>query len=454
MKCYPAAWAMGCVVAVSGLAWAGIGEEMQQASEALQPVMRDAPAMLAEGRVDEIDHKILATFPEESRTPVQALVLANVLFKHDPQTSYALHKRAAGELPDEADAQLEWAMEQHRAGQYAGAAESYARFAKSHPDFGPALGLWSECLIRTGRTAQSVETWDRSEKGSGSLEQFESWVCDVHTHGVPDRERAALIPKVGSGDVAAAERLVALDCDFARDWWNRGPQAKYLTKDLEIIRRARFADPKRVDQVECAAECGIIQADGAGDVKAVLRRHGLLFDERGTLPAGGRLISPMLSAALSSEAISKDEARAKWGPSIIALAKTTGEAEAFNAAAHLYVGTDRLAEIDQLGWDATGDPRFAASLLVGLSEKGLALNDPRLVKAQKQFPENAEIARIVVILTKRAGKPLQPALINAIKAEYSHFSAGGLLMARPKASALRAYFAELAKELRQTPAAG
>jgi hypothetical protein len=117
--------------------------------------------------------------------------------------------------------------------------------------------------------------------------------------------------------------------------------------------------------------------------------------------------------------------RAKWGEKILAQAKATRDAATFNAVAHLYLGTDKLPEIDQLGWEATGDERFAASLLVGLAGKGnLKLDDPRLVRATKQFPENSEIARIVVMLTRQAGKPLKPALVNGIKAEYSHFSLG------------------------------
>jgi hypothetical protein len=160
------------------------------------------------------------------------------------------------------------------------------------------------------------------------------------------------------------------------------------------------------------------------------------------------MLSKMMAAALAREATSDQQARRRWGPAILEVAKRTKDAAAFNVAAHLYVGTDELAEIDQTGWDATGDSRFAASLIIGLAAKGtLTLDDPRLVKAWKQFPENSEIASVVVALTQKAGKPLQPVLIAAIKAEYTHFSAGGLLGARPRATALRVYFAALARSL-------
>ena len=435
---------------------ADIEAEMAEASQALQPVMHDAQPLLAEGRVDEANQKILATFPEKSRTSVQALVLGNVLFRHDPRLSYALHKRATVELPNEPVAQLEWAMEQHRAGEYGGAARSYAKFIDANPQFGPALGLLSECLIRTGQTRQAVEAWVRSEQGGGSLEQLESWVCEVHTHTTPDRDRAVLLAKVKTANADAAARLVALDCNFEGDWWNRAPQAEYLAKDLEVLRKTKFADESMLRETECAARCGLIQAKGEGDVGTVLRKYGFLLDDRGTLPRSTCLVAPMLAAALSGDAISASDARRKLGPAILEKAKASRDVEVFNAAAHLYLRTGQLAEIDQAGWDATGDPRFAASLLVGLAAKGtLTLDDPRLVKAVKQFPENAEIARIVVSLSAKAGKPMQDVLVNAIRAEFSHFSiAGDLFGGRPGAAALRGYFSQLSKELNVQVAPG
>lgn len=429
-----------CTVAVA----ADVQQQMRDGYESLQAVLPEAEALVLDGRLDEANKKIVATFPDASRTPAQALLLGNVLFRQDPQTSYALHKSAAAALPGEPMAQIEWAMEQHRAGEYGAAAESYAGFLSAEPAFGPALGLRAECLIRTGKTAEAVRAWEASEEGHGSLEQFESWVCELHTHSVPDRERATLLAKAKEGDGDAAERLVALDCNFPRDWWNSGSDAKHLAKDLEVLRATKLVNEPRWREIECAAECGRIEAGGDGDVAAVLRSHGFLLDESRTLPASGRLLAPMLSAALAGDVLSKEGARNRLGLRILDLAAKSADAQLYNAAAHLYVGTDRLAEIDQLGWEATGDEGFAASRIVGLAAQGkLTLDDPLLNKARRQFPENAEIQRVIVRLTREAGKPLAPALVDAIKAEFSHFSVGSPLQPRPSAAALRTYFREL-----------
>ena len=77
----------------------------------------------------------------------------------------------------------------------------------------------------------------------------------------------------------------------------------------------------------------------------------------------------------------------------------------------------------------------------------LTLNDPRLGRAAAQFPENAIIARVVLGLTNEAKKPVTPALIQAIKAEYSHFSPGCGVFPRPSADGLRFYFKLLSAEL-------
>jgi hypothetical protein len=430
----------------AGLVRADIESQMQQEAAALHPVLQDAGQLLVAGQVDQADQKILDTFPEKSRTAMQALLLGNVLFKQDPVISYALHKRAAKELGDEPLVQLEWGMEQHRAGEYAGAAESYRKFLKAQPTFGPVHGLLAECLIRTGKTREAADEWTRSEQGGGSLEQFESWDCDVHTHDRPDHDRQGFYQSAKAGDAAAAENLIALDSNSPIDWWNAGPKDSYLASDLAMLKATKLKDESRRAEIECAAKCAQMQASESGDVAATLRRSGFLLDEKVTLPRNGKLLSAMVSAALDRQALTADEARAKWGERILAQAKASRDAATFNAAAHLYLGTEKLPEIDQLGWDATGDERFAASLLVGLVGKGnLKLDDPRLVRAAKQFPENSEIARLVVLLTRQAGKPLEPALVNGIKAEYSHFSVGSPLLSRPSAATLRAYFAELSK---------
>src|SRR5262249_41079514 len=160
---------------------------------------------------------ILAVFPETTRTPVEALVAGNVLFKQDPKRAYALHKLAAAGLPDSRDAQWEWAIEQQRAREYAGALKTYDGCIKSRPNYAMAYGLAAECAIREGKIAEAVKYWNDSEKATeGTMLDLETMVCEVNGPLPPDGERERLLKLVAGGDAKAAESLLLLDCDWRR----------------------------------------------------------------------------------------------------------------------------------------------------------------------------------------------------------------------------------------------
>lgn len=432
--------------------FADLDADMQAASAKLAPSLKDAETLMSDGEIEQANAKILGAFPEASRTATEALLLGNVLYKQDPKSSYALHKRAANELVGVARPQLEWAMEQHRAGEYEPAAATYEKFIQlGQQNFAPAYGLQAECLIRIGKIPEAVKAWQMSEKATGgTLDDFETFVCEVHTKRQPHRQRAELLTKAKAGDIDAAEKLIGVDIKFERDWWNDGPQYSYLMKDVASLRAAKFTSAARLKEIVCAADCKLMARREGADVAAFLRQRGYLFDTTNTLPGSGVMLSSMLSDALDSKAITLPAARTRWGPAILAKARASKDAEMYNVAARLYIKTEQLPQIDEQGWDATGDERFAASWVLGKSAKGaLKVDDPRLIRARKEFPENAQIAREFVLATKASGQPLKPALIDAIKAEYSRFSynAAGIDLPRPSARMLRTYFETLAREI-------
>ena len=258
--------------------------EIAEARAAIRPVLEAAESLVVEGRLDEANQALLAVFPAESRTAAQALTLGNVLFTQEPALSYELHKRAARDLPDEPSAIFEWAMEQHRAKEYPGAAESYAQYAEANPQYAPVLGLQAECLLRTGKIREAVEAWQRSEAApQGTIEQFESLVCAVNSRKYPDRDRVAFRQKAQKGDLDAAARLIALDGAFETDWWNKGPRRNYLEVDLKLLREIGLKESPRMREILCAGECALAGDKGPG-VAESLRKHGFLLDVRATLP--------------------------------------------------------------------------------------------------------------------------------------------------------------------------
>jgi tetratricopeptide (TPR) repeat protein len=414
--------------------------------------MPRAGKLLETGQLDESLTTVQAVFPKDKRTPAEAFLLANVVFKLDPKTSYALHKESAAALPDQVDVQYELALEQHRAGEYTGALATYTKVSKAKPNRAVVYGLSAECLLRLGKTKEAVAMWQRSESApQDTLVDLETVVCEVNNHATPERDRATWLAKAKKGDLESARRLIALDCDFARDWWNGGPNAAYLANDLAVLRKAKFADGEQLKEILCAGDCALA-AKKERDFGEVLRKQGFLLDAAHTLPKHGSELLIMLRHATGADVIKQDDARNQWGQTVRELAHKNRDAEMFTVAGYLYNGTPDALAIDQKAWDDTGDVRFAEALFTGKGLKhDLRLDDAGLAAAVKKFPDDAILAGIVVRLTAQAGKPLEGPLTRAIKAEYTKFSPGshrvGVDLPRPGAELLQRYFRMLAKDL-------
>lgn len=422
---------------------ADLQRELEAASQAVLGVQEKLEQEINEGNLAQANQRLLAVFPKEKRTPAQTLVLANMLYGVDAKLSYAMHKQVAEELPNEPLAQLEWAMEQHRAGEHAGALAAYEIYSKANPDFAPVHGLAADCLIHLGRTREAVSRWQQSEQArSGSLERLESIVCDVNKDPGQEQRRARLCAKA-STDVDAAVELIALDLDFERDWWNRGPHRGHLAHDLGLLKKLP-ANP-RLKAAQCAAECLLKEEPSAGVIREVLQRHGFLIDPSQTLPADGALLSAMLNASINAEVFTREEARRRFGDRLRELAKGSKDASLHNVVAYLYRGTDTMPAIEQEAWDATHDARFAAGYLAEQAgRKALRPGDPLLERALREFPENSFVLRIAVSVND---PPDEKLLVQAIKAEYRHFSVAGFI-SRPGARVLRGYFEVLGKTLK------
>ena len=73
---------------------ADFNEEVSMASAALKDARQAAESLLVESRLEECNAKILATFPNDTRTAVQAFILGNVLFQQDPKTQTRVARAA------------------------------------------------------------------------------------------------------------------------------------------------------------------------------------------------------------------------------------------------------------------------------------------------------------------------------------------------------------------------
>lgn len=434
------------LVAHHRVAAADFESELREAVATVQVQLEPIQELVNEGQVSEANQRLLAVFPKEKRTPAQTMALGNLLYGIDTNLSYALHQEVARQLPTEPLVLMEWAMEQHRAGEYAGALAAYDAYSKQHPQYAPVHGLASDCLIRLGRIPEAAARWQKSEEArSGTLVQLESLVCEIYKDHSLQLRRAVLRSKTVKGDVEAAVQLIVLDGKFEFDWWNVGPHLTYLDQDRALLNK--LAPGPRVKAAQCVVECLLLEDAEPNQMRSVLERHGLLVDPAKTLPSDPVLLSLLLGIAIRAEVLSAAEARLQFGEKILAEAVRTKNAELFNVVAFLSSGTDRMGELELQAWEATGQARFAAGYLVEqLSNKALQRSDPLLLKAMKQFPEDA---LIMYVATQLNDPPSEAMLVQAIKAEFRRFSAVLGIIPRPSAKLLRIYFSKLAKSMQQ-----
>lgn len=425
-----------------------IGSELEQdlrtANDELQSHMPRLNDLVNDGQLAQANEQLLNFYPQATRTAAQSLLLGNLLYNMDRNLSYTLHQEAAKAFPHEPIVQLEWAMEQHRAGEYGPALASYDIFSKANPDYAPVHGMAADCLIRLGRIRDAVERWKLSEKAkTGSLIDLESLVCAVYGNATLFQKRADFRAKAGQGDIDAAVRLIALDCDFERDWWNAGPQRAYIKNDLSVIDELKG---DRISAAKCTGECHLLEDAQAEDIRSILLKYRYLIDPAHTVPEDAQLLSLLLGIATSKKVMSLQEARSLFGKKLHDRATNSPDAALWNVVAFLYREQPELKAIEKEAWDATGDPRFALGYLAERPENDpLKADDPLLLKAMQQFPEDSWIMYLVITSTRQ---PTAEQLAQAIKAEFRHFSATGFtssINGRPSARTLRAYFSALSQ---------
>lgn len=397
--------------------------------------------LLLDGKLDKANAGLLELFPEATRTPSQSFLLGNLIWATDPKLSYALHKAAVEKLPDEADPQLEWAMEQHRRGEYKGAAEAYAKYSAAVPEYAVAWGLAADCLARLGRDRDAVKAWQSSESAKqGSLESFESMVCEIHRESIPVRERSEYLKAVAKGDADAAVALIALDAFYPLDWWNTRANKDFLKRDMVAVHAVKFVDPRRLEAIECTAAVGPLSQKDVKAVREALSQYRFLLDDDVSVPSDPKLAAIVIDHAVESGALG--ETRKKVADKVLAAARSTKNADLWNATLFLYQGEDQLA-LEKEAWEATSDARFAMGYLSLMAGSGtLNKEDAILSRALQLFPENGFIVRKSYDLAKKDGTVTPELLLQAIKAEFRHFSSTGMLP-RPRAALLRVYFKEL-----------
>jgi hypothetical protein len=413
----------------------------------LGPVIKRAEALAVEGRVSESNQAVLDAVPEAKRRPVHDYALGNVLFRTRPDISRILHRKAVEAVPESAMAQLEFAMEEQRAGNCADAAPAYRKvLAAQLPEREYLHALFADCLVQLGEYKLAVEHWLKARHDKYHI-SIEKQIHEIHGKTAPGQRRGEMLEQFRRGQTELAEPIVWLDLDFDQDWWNSRTDEVFLARDLAEIGGAVGVDSRRFRELKLWADVAI----GHRKLGEGLRELNLLQPPSGAFPessfAAYHLIRMALSEGLTNTAflLKAHEAELRRR----ALADGATDLKAMELLGFLIYDQrrDQLAEIDLAGWKRYQLAAFAASYLIELGKAGkLSLETPELAAAAQDFPRNVTVQELALQAAWKAGKTgkeLAPFIARVITAEYTQLTG---LRGRRDSYKLKRLFSELAKE--------
>jgi hypothetical protein len=411
----------------------------------VNPALRKANELAAEGRVSESNQALLDAVPEARRKPAHDFALGNMLYGTRPDISRALHRKAVEAMPESASAQLEYAMEEQRAGNCASAAPAYQRVLAAHPEGEHLHALYADCLVQLSQYKLAAEHWLKARHDRHHI-AIEKQIHEIYGKIAPGQRRGELLERFRSGQTDLAEAIVWQDLAFDQDWWNSRKDEVFLARDLAEVGKALGVQSQRFRELKLWADA----ETGKRRLGEGLGELNLLQPPAGAFPvssfAAYHLIRMALSERLTNAAFLLTAYEAELRQR--ALADGANDLKAMEILGFLIFDQrrDQLAEINLAGWKRYQIAPYAASYLFDLSKAGkLSLTTPELVAAVNEFPRNVLVQEVALHEARKAGKSgkeLVPYIARVITAEYTQLTG---LRGRDSYK-LKQLFAELARE--------
>ena len=412
----------------------------------LKPALQKAEALAKEGRVSESNQAVLDAVPEERRRPVHNFALGNILYRTRPELSRDLHRKAMEAVPESAMAQLEYAMEEQRAGNCAAAAPAYRKVLTAHPQREYLHALYADCLVQLGEYKLATEHWLRARHDKHHI-AIEKQIHEIYGKTAPGQRRGEMLEQFRRGQTGLAEAIIWQDLDFDQDWWNSSKEEVFLARDLAEIGQVLGVESQRFRELKLWADADT----GKRKLGEGLGELNLLQPPSGAFPvssfAAYHLIRMALSESLTNAAFLLKTYEVELRQR--ALADGANDLKAMEILGFLIYDQrrDQIAEIDFAGWKRYQMAPYAADFLIELGKTGqLSLTAPELEAAAKEFPRNVlvqELALQEARKTGKSGKELAPYIARVITAEYAQLT--GLLGPRDSYK-LKQLFAQLANE--------
>lgn len=409
-------------------------EKIEQASHALAPaILTFQRHIITEDLQHSIDQLIAA-----ANDPYKKFVVAGLIYNMDTARSFQLHEAAYNADPAGNHFLLEYAIEQHRRGNYAQAAALYEKYAPTAPE-DLRITIWlADCYINTSQPEKAMTAWKQADFRNN--QRFINKA--IHTiYGRTDQfqQRDSWRKELAAGKTSPAYPLIFQDTNWELDWWENMVMDSFLTADLELVQKSGLP-VKDVDVLQGYADLKLLPEINRDAMTGMLTINHLIL---GTdpLPVNGKLTNNLLSTCFALGLVNEDVFFENRGKELPGLAHKKKDV----AFLLLYITLETAVkgkaspEILLDGWKKFHDEQCAISYLYSI-RKTLKYDSPELAQAIKEFPDAAMLYWAKASAANNEGKPgIKDLLIKTIQQEFKSLKSDG----RQSATRLNEYFSYL-----------
>jgi len=121
--------------------------------------MKDGAHVFLSCIIDTDLDTCVSNFKKKAKSPYEKNVVANTIFDIEPDASYEYHRQAYQSKPNELFFIQEYAIEEHRRGNYEAAAKLYEKFSQAYPDNFRVKVWLADCCMNTGKVDKSIQSW-------------------------------------------------------------------------------------------------------------------------------------------------------------------------------------------------------------------------------------------------------------------------------------------------------
>lgn len=324
--------------------------------------------MLINGKVDEVNQRLISLIPDSKKTALDNFILGNMLYEIDPQASYHFMLKAEKEDANNPFILFERGLHEHRLGNYSLAQAYYERTSKfpitskNHILF----AYLTHTYLMTGQADKAFEAWEKADFREHHT-SIEKAMYSVFSDNNQEKKRSELLSDIRNGQVYKLCDLYQLDAQWEIDWWNYKPKKEYVQFDKNL---ADITLKQPIDK----EHFGLCTDENLSDEAFIERLTAIgFFEKNASLPKSARLIHKVLGRLLKTNKMSLEEFIQKHESQLIDLSKAAPKnRKYYDVLAVLYErteNTEKLESINRYGWKVLKLENYARSYIAHLKPK-------------------------------------------------------------------------------------